>query len=82
MLHRPPEKPRPKFGERISPAARRKARYRDRVRRGAMVVTIEIDAGVIGWLCRYGWLDQVHLVHQRDEIARAIERLLQDSARG
>jgi hypothetical protein len=64
-----------------APAARRKARYRDRVRRGAMVLQLEIDDSVVDWLCHYGWLPPRD-VHERDEIARAIERLLQDSARG
>jgi hypothetical protein len=46
-----------------------------------MCLRIEIDCGIIDWLCHYGWLPKRD-THERDEIARAIERLLQDSARG
>jgi hypothetical protein len=76
MLHRPP------FATlRGKRPATRKARYRQRQRDGRMMVTIEIDAALVDLLCRTGWLSNC-TVAERGDIARAIERLLADAARG
>jgi hypothetical protein len=72
MLHRPPR--------RSTPAAR-KARYRDRLRRGAMTVQIEIGADLVDWLISVQWLERGR-ADDRREIGAAIVRMLADAARG
>jgi hypothetical protein len=69
MIHRPPARS----------TKARKRRYRDRVRRGALAVTIEVDARIVDMLTRLDWLP-ARDVHDRLEIAAAIERLLADAA--
>jgi hypothetical protein len=46
-----------------------------------MAVTIEVDGDLIDWLVAVQWLPQAE-IHERDQIARAIEALLRDAARG
>jgi hypothetical protein len=45
-----------------------------------MCVTIEVDSDVVDLLVRTDWLAKRD-AYERDEIARAIEALLRDSAR-
>jgi hypothetical protein len=56
-------------------------RYRARVRDGRMTVSVEIDHTTIDWLVRTCWLPAREF-HTRREIAAAVGRLLQDTARG
>jgi hypothetical protein len=74
MLHRPPSP------HRAATTARRKRRYRDRMRRGAMTVMIEIVSELVDWLVAVQWLE-AGKADDRAEIASAIMRLLADAAR-
>jgi hypothetical protein len=44
-----------------------------------MVVPIEVDGPLIDWLVSVRWLERRE-TYRREEIARAIERLLDDAA--
>jgi hypothetical protein len=63
-------------------AARREAqrRYRARVRRGVMAITIEVGPELVDMLCRLRWLNGSAFEHSRAEIRSALERLLADVA--
>jgi hypothetical protein len=65
---------------RSNPETRRKARYRGRLARGAMVVPLELDPDLVDWLVSVGWLD-ARRSDDRLEIARAIGRMLTEAMR-
>jgi hypothetical protein len=64
-------------------AARRERdrRYRARVRRGEMVITICVGPLLLDMLCRLHWLNGSAVEHSRAEIRDAVERMLGDTAR-
>lgn len=69
MLERPPSR-----------QAVRKARYRERQRRGVMCVRVEVSALGLELLVRTRWLAEVEAA-DLDAIGRAIGALLEDSGR-
>lgn len=60
-------------------AARRARAYRKRAAIGAIVIGVEVDAGVIGLLLRTGWLDE-SAIADRVATGQAISALLRDAA--
>jgi hypothetical protein len=59
--------------------ARRMREHRARVRRSAAVFRIEIDAEVVAWLAKTGWLDSRE-AYDSSEIAAAVTAMLKASA--
>jgi hypothetical protein len=56
-------------------------RYRARIRRGVMAITIDVGPELIDLLCRLRWLNESTVEHSRAEIRDALARLLADTAR-
>jgi hypothetical protein len=84
VLDRParPDQRRAKEGNPRSRRAAWQRAYRRRQAAGRMCVSIEVDHRVIDWLCATQWLVPHGEVVTRAEIASAIERMIQDAARG
>jgi hypothetical protein len=62
-------------------ATERQRRWRDRIRKGAMAVTVDIDARVIDELVRRGFLERDDEVYSREQIQAAVQEWLMVSAR-
>jgi hypothetical protein len=62
------------------PASRRTAAYRRRLRRGAIVARVEVDAAIVDLLCRLRWLAEADAGDRR-AVGAAVSKLLADAAR-
>ena len=71
---------RPHSRRRIEARRQRDARYRQRLRDGKVVASVEIDGEVIGLLLRTGWLLERDAGNSR-AIGAAIARMLAVSVR-
>ena len=73
--------PAPSPGRRTAQRRKRDARYRRRARESVMVVPIEVGAGVLDFLIRTRWLDELD-AGDKHAIAAAIGAMLKASAEG
>jgi hypothetical protein len=62
-------------------ARERRRRYRERVKRGAMVVRLEADQELVGFLIRMRWLENGEVIDAR-KVTDALRRMLQDAVGG
>ena len=58
-----------------SPLAARSRRYRQRRRKGTVVLRVEVDVETLASLVRYGVLDQRD-IHDRDKVGGAVSVIL------